>query len=140
MKSAIVLAPLLALVAAVPQKRQDYPDCGTTTGDLYVPETIIPGEKFSARFCSSTYAKTSSRSITFAISAKGDTEINSAVILADELTTDDGKKYDFEATLPTGQIQFPEKTNFIVVEKINDYYVDSSYAVHTKEVKVDSTA
>ncbi|KAL1742690.1 hypothetical protein HDZ31DRAFT_83939 [Schizophyllum fasciatum] len=138
MKCAIVFASLLALVGAVavPEKRADYPDCGPTSGDLYVPDSIKVGEKFSARYCSSQYSKTSSKSITLAIDAKGGKDVNGAVILTDELTSDNGKKYDFEAELPAGQTTFSGNLNLIVVEKINDYSVPSSYVVFTKEIKV----
>lgn len=135
MKATIILASLLALVgaASIPEKRQEYPDCEPTTGAFYFPDTVTVGEPFSVRFCSSTYFKTSSQSITLAIT-RTDDSIDGAVILTEELKGN--KRYDFEATVPMSQITFPNSTYLAVVEKINDYYVSSSYDVTTAPVTV----
>ncbi|KAI5896114.1 uncharacterized protein SCHCODRAFT_02493967 [Schizophyllum commune H4-8] len=153
MKCAIVLASLLALAsAAAVEKRADYPACGTTgPATLHVPDSVTVGQKFPARYCSGQYAKTSSKSITLAVDARGTADVDGAIIIADGLTpgaagnsTPDaagsdktaaagsdetaaagGNTYDFEAELPQGQTQFPGAVSLVVVEKINDYYVVS---------------
>ncbi|KAL1691012.1 hypothetical protein GGG16DRAFT_113525 [Schizophyllum commune] len=143
MKIAAILASAIALAgaaAAAPiESRQDnssYPECGPTTGAFYYPSSVTVSEPFALRFCSGTYFKTSSKSITLAISAAGDTNLDRAVILTDELTSPDYKTYDFEAVVPKTLFTFPEETYLIVVEKTNDYYVKSSYAITTGQINV----
>ncbi|KAL1740529.1 hypothetical protein HDZ31DRAFT_67852 [Schizophyllum fasciatum] len=138
---ASVLALLGAVSAAPVEPRADaspsaYPDCDPTSAALYFPESVTVGEPFAVRFCSGTYFKRSSRSITLAISAAGTTDLNLAVILTDELASADNKQYDFEATVPRTMFTFPEETYLMVVEKTNDYYVKSSYEIHNAQVKV----
>ncbi|KAL1739298.1 hypothetical protein HDZ31DRAFT_69081 [Schizophyllum fasciatum] len=139
MKTAAAFASVLALVgtAAALESRQDasYPDCEPTTGAFYAPETLTVGEAFPVRLCSSTYFKTSSKTITLAIS-RDDTNVSGAVILADDLTSKDNKKYDFEATVPQSEVKFDNHTKLIVVEKINDYYVSSSFQLYYADVDV----
>ncbi|KAL1700137.1 hypothetical protein EV121DRAFT_295486 [Schizophyllum commune] len=111
--------------ASAIQTREDHSDCGPTTGGFYVPETVTRGQAFPVRFCSDTYAKTSSKSITLALNPLSEKSINGAVILADELASDNGKKYDFEATVPKS-FDLTENAFLAVVEKIHDHYVESS--------------
>ncbi|KAI4522160.1 hypothetical protein K523DRAFT_277434 [Schizophyllum commune Tattone D] len=137
MKTAAVFASLVALVGATtlvePRQDSDYPDCEPTTGAFYIPDSITVGEPFPVRFCSSTYFKTSSKSITLAI-GRDSTNVSGSVIMTDELTTKDNKKYDFEATIPySSTIKFSETSPLIVVEKINDYYVSESFQVVTTD-------
>ena len=106
-----------------PKTRLTLP--ASATGAFYYPSSVTVSEPFALRFCSGTYFKTSSKSITLAISAAGDTNLDRAVILTDELTSPDHKTYDFEAVVPKTMFTFPEETYLIVVEKTNDYYVVS---------------
>ena len=109
-----------------PKTRLTLP--ASATGAFYYPSSVTVSEPFALRFCSGTYFKTSSKSITLAISAAGDTNLDRAVILTDELTSPDYKTYDFEAVVPKTMFTFPEETYLIVVEKTNDYYVVSRMA------------
>lgn len=74
------------------------------------------------RFCLDTYAKTSSQPNTLALNPQSQKSVDGAVILTDELASDNGKKYDFEATVPEG-LDLTGNTFLAVVEKINDNYV-----------------
>ncbi|KAL1739287.1 hypothetical protein HDZ31DRAFT_77702 [Schizophyllum fasciatum] len=138
MKVAVVLGSLFALASAsVIETRAEYPACGPTTGGLYLPDTVTRGQSFPVRFCSDTYFKTSSKSITFALNPLAEKNVNGAIILTDELTSAGGKQYDFEAKVPEA-LDLSGNVFFAVVEKINDYYVDSSYAVHWTNIKVNA--
>ncbi|KAL1686478.1 hypothetical protein GGG16DRAFT_117861 [Schizophyllum commune] len=140
MKFAIAFSSLVALASAsVIQTRADYPECGPTTGGFYVPETVTRGQAFPVRFCSDTYAKTSSKSITLALNPQSQKSVNGAVILTDALVSDNGKKYDFEATVPES-LDLTGNAFLAVVEKINDYYVESSYAVHWVSFRIEAPA
>ncbi|KAL1673001.1 hypothetical protein EV122DRAFT_255470 [Schizophyllum commune] len=128
MKFPIVLGSLVALASASAiQTREDYPDCGPNIG-FYVPETVTRGQAFPVRFCSDTYAKPSSQSITLALNPLSKKSVDGAVILTDELASDNGKKYDFEATVPES-LDLTSNTFLAVVEKINDHYVSTSQGI-----------
>ncbi|KAL1664335.1 hypothetical protein GGF50DRAFT_88721 [Schizophyllum commune] len=126
MKFAIAPSSLVAFAnGSAIQTREDYPDCGPTTGGFYVPETVTRGQAFPVCFCSDTYPSEKS--------------VDGAVILANELASDGGKKYDFEATVPES-LDLTGNAFLAVVEKINDYYVESSYAIHWVNFRIEAPA
>ncbi|KAL1714468.1 hypothetical protein EV715DRAFT_209486 [Schizophyllum commune] len=140
MKTATFFASLAAFVGATafaePLQNSDYPACEPTTGSFHIPDKITVGKSFAARFCSSTYFKTSSKSITLAIGWNS-TSVDGSVILTQEIHSDDGKTYDFVATVPnSGAYKFSDKSSFIVVEKIWGYYVSENYQVTTKKAHI----
>ncbi|KAI4520006.1 hypothetical protein EV122DRAFT_273495 [Schizophyllum commune] len=137
MKTATFFASLVAFVGATALVQDSgYPDCEPTTGSFHIPDKITVGKSFAVRFCSSTYFKTSTKSITLAIGLNS-TSVDGAVVLTQELHSKDGKTYDFEATVPnSAAYKFSDKSSLIVVEKIHGYYVSENYQVTTKKAHI----